>query len=66
MKSLSCYFERVSNLGAGLFLLLLGLAFVVIGITVLPVLGFIVAIPIFLGSFYFLRAHLSDECQLRD
>ena len=62
MISLNCRFERISNFSIGLILLLIGLGFVVIGLTIIPFIGFIVAIPIFIAGILFIKAHRSQEC----
>ena len=63
MKNL-CLFERFSKLGLGLFFLLTAVGFMVSGVTVLPMFGFIFAVPLLIVSFYFFRAHLNKECQI--
>ncbi len=59
-----CLFERFSKIGAGLFFLLVSLGFMLSGVTVLPIFGFLIALPLFLISMYFFRAHLNKECQI--
>ncbi len=58
----NCRYEIVSNLSVGVFLLVLGLAFLVLALTVIPVIGFVVAVPVLIVSGIFLRAHRSQEC----
>ncbi len=65
MKNL-CLFERFSKLGLGLFFLLTAFGFMLSGITVLPIFGFIFAVPLLFVSFYFFRAHLSKDCQIEE
>ncbi|MEZ4577418.1 MAG: hypothetical protein R2861_04325 [Desulfobacterales bacterium] len=43
-----------------------GIVFLGLGLTVLPVFGFIVAIPAFLASFPLLRSHLKKPAVLRE
>lgn len=64
MKALNCLFERVSNFSVALILLFVGLAFLVISATILPVVGLIVAIPVLAGSVAFFVAHRSKQCSL--
>ena len=64
MVSLNCKFEKVSHFGIGMALLVIGFIFSVVGITVLPVIGLVVAVPAFVASFLFFKAHRSKECQL--
>ena len=63
MKNL-CLFERFSKLGLGFFFLLTAFGFMVSGITILPIVGFIFAVPLLIVSFYFFRAHLNKNCQI--
>lgn len=47
------------------FLLMLGaIACAFAGFTVLPVIGFLVAIPFAVVSIFFYRLHLNDQCQI--
>lgn len=47
------------------FMLMLGaVACIVAGFTVLPVIGFLVAIPFAVVSILFYRLHLNDQCQI--
>jgi len=64
MSALSCAFERLSNIGVGILLLLIGLGFTVIGVTVLPVIGLLFAAPAFIAGFVFLLAPKSRTCSL--
>jgi NhaP-type Na+/H+ or K+/H+ antiporter len=64
MNRLSCYFEKVSDLGVGLFFLFLGLILTLISFTVVPVIGLVVAIPVLFLAVSFLGAKKSKECAL--
>ena len=64
MNRLSCHFERISDFAVGLFLLITGLAFTVIGFTILPVIGLFIAIPLLVLAVVFLGAKKSKECAL--
>lgn len=64
MDKLDCKVERVSNLTIGLILLMIGLGFALIGITILPVVGLIIAIPILLLAGIFLAAPRSKACAM--
>lgn len=64
MNRISCYFERVSDLAVGLFLLFTGLALTVVSFTIIPILGLIVAIPVLVLAVAFLGAKRSKECAL--
>ena len=64
MNRISCYFERISDLAVGLFLLFTGLALTVISFTIIPILGLIIAIPVLVLAIAFLGAKRSKECAL--
>ena len=64
MNRLSCHFERISDFGVGLILLIFGSIFTLIGFTVVPVIGLIVAIPMLVLAVSFLGAKKSKECAL--
>ena len=38
--------------------------FIAIGVTLLPLIGFVVAIPFIALAFYFLNAKLDDHCEI--
>ena len=50
MNTNDCKLERVSNVTIGFLLLIFGGLFTLIGITVLPVLGLLIAIPTSFGG----------------
>lgn len=59
-----CTFERVLKVVLGLFFLAISSGFMLSGMTVLPVFGFLIAIPLLFFSVYFFRAHLDKACQI--
>jgi len=59
-----CFYEKFSKFSIGMILLVFSLSFLISGFTVFPVFGVIVAVPFFLISVYFFRAHLNRECQI--
>lgn len=61
-----CLPQNISKLALGILLFIIGLGGVVVGLTVLPVIGLIAAAPIFALSFYFIRAHLNRECEITE
>jgi hypothetical protein len=65
MKPTSCLSEWLSSLGIGSLLLLVGLMLVLTGLTVLPVIGLVVAAPVIVCAGFFLLAARSAECRLR-
>ncbi|UCF89949.1 MAG: hypothetical protein JSW39_16795 [Desulfobacterales bacterium] len=64
MTRLSCFFEKVSDLGVGLILLFIGLLFAVISFAIVPVIGLLFAIPIIVLAVAFLFARRSRACAL--
>lgn len=64
MKKTDCMFERVSHLGVSIALFTIALGLSVISIVGLPVVGFVIAVPVFLLAGWFLTAPRSQECRL--
>ena len=64
MNKLTCIVERISKAGIGLFFLLTAAGFLLSGITVLPFIGFLLAVPAFFASAYFFSAHLNKSCEI--
>ena len=63
MKNI-CIVERISKAGLGLFFLFVAAGFMLSGITVLPLFGFLLALPALLASIYFFSAHLNKSCEI--
>ena len=66
MMKNNCLLERFSKIGFGLFFLLTAFGFILSGMTVLPIFGFIFAVPLLMVSFYFFSAHLKKDCQIKE
>ena len=64
MNRLSCYFERISDFTVGLFLLFTGLALTIVSVTIIPIIGLVIAIPVLVLAVSFLGAKKSKECAL--
>jgi hypothetical protein len=64
MNSNDCKLERVSNVTVGLILMTIGLLFSLIGITVLPVIGLLIAIPVLTIAVIFLASPRSKACAI--
>ena len=60
----TCLSAKISKMALGLFFLFISVGFMLSGITVLPVFGFIIAFPLLFLSLYFFRAHLNKACQI--
>lgn len=61
----ACLFERFSKIGLGILFLLISFGFILSGVTVLPIFGFMIALPFFLLSLFFFRAHINKACQIK-
>jgi hypothetical protein len=63
MKYLSCYFEKIAELAIGAVMLLIAILSFIFGFTAMvPVVGILVAVPIFALSIRFFGASLSKAC----
>jgi hypothetical protein len=63
MKNI-CIVERISKASIGGFFLFVAAGFMLSGITVLPLFGFLLALPALLASIYFFSAHLNKSCEI--
>jgi len=64
MNRTDCKLERVSNATVGLILFGVGLLFALTGITVLPVIGLLIAAPVLVLAVVFLAAPRSKACAI--
>jgi hypothetical protein len=64
MNKTDCKLERLSNVTIGLFLLIICMFFTLIGITIIPRLGLLVAIPVLILAGIFLMAPRSKACAI--
>ena len=64
MKSIKCLPQRGFKLMLAAVFLIGAIGFIVIGLTLLPFVGFIVAIPFIALAFYFLTAKLDERCEI--
>lgn len=64
MNSSNCSFERISNISVGIALAVFTLGFIVVSITILPIIGLVPAAAVAAGAFYFLSAPKSPECRI--
>ena len=62
LNKTDCKLEPVSNITVGLILMLIGLMFTFIGIAIIPVIGLIIAFPVFILSVVFLASPRSEAC----
>jgi hypothetical protein len=66
MPTNACLKERFSKLLLAVILLVGGIGFGLIGVTVLPVIGLLVAAPLLVLAGYFYRVHLNERCRIEE
>lgn len=59
-----CIPQRISKFTLGLILLGAAFGLVVIGITLLPIVGLLAAVPVAVLAVYFFRVNLNDQCEI--
>ncbi|MDD9301668.1 MAG: hypothetical protein HUK40_04690 [Desulfobacter sp.] len=64
MSKNQCIPQQISKFGLGIIMLGAAMGLVIIGLTLLPIFGFIAAIPVAGLGIYFFRVHLNDECEI--
>ena len=64
MNKNDCRLERVSNVTVGFILMILGLLFALSGITVLPLIGFFIGVPVLILAGIFLVSPRSKACAI--
>ena len=64
MKNTYCFWERVNDEVLGFILLIIGLLFLMLSFTFLPVFGLVIAVPILCLAIAFLMAKRSNTCKL--
>jgi hypothetical protein len=63
MNALNCFGEKLSAFIIGMVLLSLGIMFIIIGLTVLPVIGLLVAVPLLIASVPSLKSAFVAACR---
>ncbi len=64
MKRNECVPQKLSKAMLSLLILLGAVALVVAGLTILPVVGFVLAVPVAALSIYVYRLHLNAQCEI--
>jgi len=64
MNKNECRLERVSNVTIGFIFMVVGLFFAGTGVTVLPVIGLLIAVPVLVLAGIFLVAPRSKACSI--
>lgn len=63
MGALSCFGEKTTSAIVGFTLIAVGIVFFGLGLTILPIFGFIVAVPAFIASYPLLRSAFKEACE---
>ena len=64
MKSSNCVSQRMSKYFIGFLMLGAAMGLLVIGITILPIFGFVMAVPVAALAIIIFRLHLNDQCEI--
>ena len=64
MNSNQCIPQHISKFGLGLILLGAAGGLAVLGVTLLPIIGLVLAVPVAALAVYFFRVHLNNECEI--
>lgn len=64
MKTTECVPQKISKFMLGLIMVGFALALIIIGVTLMPVFGFILAVPVIALAIYIFRLHLNDQCEI--
>lgn len=64
MKTLDCRLERLSNTMVGAVFFFIGLIFALLGLTIIPVIGLLIATPVIIMGTIFTLAPRSRACTL--
>jgi hypothetical protein len=64
MKTSECIPQKMSKLMFASLALAGAIGSIIIGVTLLPIFGFIASIPLFVLAIYTLRLHLNDQCEI--
>lgn len=66
MTVFNCFPQKLSKLAIGVIFILFGLCAVILGFTVLPFFGFLLAVPLFWLAWYFIHVHLNRQCEIEN
>jgi len=64
MKTTECVPQKISKLMLGLIMVGFAAALIIIGVTLMPVFGFLLALPVIALAIYIFRLHLNDQCEI--
>jgi hypothetical protein len=63
MNDLSCFGEKTTSSIVGFILFGIGVLFFFAGLTILPIFGFVIALPAFAASYPLLRSAFKEVCE---
>ena len=64
MNDTKCIPQKISKLMMGSIMLAAAAALVVIGVTLMPIFGLMLAVPVAAIAIYIFRLHLNDQCEI--
>lgn len=64
MRANECVPQKISKVMLGSLLLAAAAGLIIIGVTLLPVIGFVLAVPVITLAVYVFRLHLNDQCEI--
>ncbi len=64
MKTTDCVPQKISKFMLASLLGIAALGLIVIGVTLLPILGIIMALPIIALAIYIFQTKLNDQCEI--
>jgi hypothetical protein len=64
MKLSSCMPQKISKFTFGLMLVAGALVMIILGFTLLPIIGLVLAVPILVLAVYVFKLHLNDQCEI--
>ncbi len=64
MKLNECVPQRISKLMFASLLMLAGVVLIIIGITLVPIIGFVLAVPVIGLAIYVFKLHLNEKCEI--
>ncbi len=64
MKNSNCVSQKISKYLLGAVLGIAALGLVIIGVTILPIIGIVMAIPVIVLAVYIVQSRLNRECEI--
>ena len=64
MRDNTCTTEKFSKYFLGALFSVFSLGLIVLGFTLLPIIGFVLALPVLALSIYLVRTRINDQCEL--